>query len=61
MRNGGANPWRDLFDREEIRQDLCIHSKFLIPNQNEGGVETHSTRQGLFPALTSLWGAVGRK
>ena len=29
--------------------------------QNDGGVETHSTRQGALPALTSLCGAVGRK
>ena len=29
--------------------------------QNDGGVDTHSTRQTDLPALTSLWGAVGLK
>ena len=28
---------------------------------NDGGVATHSTRHTPLPALTSLWGAVGRK
>ena len=30
-------------------------------NQKLGGVDTHSTLQGVFPAFTSLCAAVGRK
>ena len=49
-----------------IRNPSGFQPQFLIPHfsfliQNDGGVLIHSTLQAPLPALTSLWGAVGRK